>query len=212
MNFAIPFADIIKLVEKQLSNLFTFEEEDKTILTMAFDNTLKRLEYCFSHTPNKYYSKAGEPYFNPFHSGQYCVFLYYLSNEVWHNCQQEGPDNSLANRLYFLNKALNACDLFYEIELPDIFVLDHPVGTVLGRAKYSDYFIFGQNCTVGNNKGIYPKLGQSVRMCAGSSILGNSVIGNNVTIGSNACIKDQDIPDNCLVFGESPNLIIKNIK
>lgn len=119
---------------------------------------------------------------------------------------------SLSDRLYFLDKMLNACDLFYEVELPDIFGLDHPVGSVMGRAKYSDYFSFGQNCSVGNNRGIYPKLGYHVRMCANTSIIGNCIIGNNVTIGANACVKDRDIPDNSLVFGQSPNLIIKNLK
>ncbi len=107
---------------------------------------------------------------------------------------------------------LNACDLFYEVELPDIFRLDHPVGTVMGRAKYSDYFLFSQNCTVGNNRGIYPQIGQHVWMCTNASIIGNCIIGNNVIIGANACVKDQNIPDNSIVFGQSPNLIIKEQK
>lgn len=211
MKFAVSPVEILQLVEKQLTNIFTFGQEDKVLLEAAFDNTLKRLEYNFSHSPNKYYSNGGETYFNPFHSGQYCIFLYYLSNEVWRNCQR-GVKCSLSDRLYFLNKMLNACDLFYEVELPDIFGLDHPVGTVMGRAKYSDYFLFSQNCTVGNNRGIYPQIGQHVRMCANASIIGNCIIGNNVIIGANACVKDQNIPDNSIVFGQSPNLIIKEQK
>jgi serine O-acetyltransferase len=43
-------------------------------------------------------------------------------------------------------------------------------------------------------------------------ILGNSKIGNNVILGAGACVKDQDIPDNSMVFGSSPNLIIKKKK
>jgi serine O-acetyltransferase len=88
-------------------------------------------------------------------------------------------------------------------------MLDHPVGSVMGRAKYSDYFSFGQNCTVGNNHSIYPVIGDHVKMCASSMILGNCTIGNNVIIGAGACVKDENIPDNSLVFGNSPNLIIK---
>lgn len=34
-------------------------------------------------------------------------------------------------------------------------------------------------------------------------------IGDNVIIGANACIKGQDVPSGSIVFGESPNLIIK---
>ena len=46
-------------------------------------------------------------------------------------------------------------------------------------------------------------------MTANSKVFGNSYIGNNVIIGVDACIKDEDIPDNSLVFGQSPSLIIK---
>jgi serine O-acetyltransferase len=120
-----------------------------------------------------------------------------------------GGGGLLMDKCYYLNKALNACDLFYEVELPSIFMIDHPVGSVMGRAKYSDYFSFGQNCTVGNNHGIYPVIGDHVKMCASSMILGNCIIGNNVIIGATACVKDENIPDNSLVFGNSPNLIIK---
>lgn len=104
---------------------------------------------------------------------------------------------------------MNSCDLFYEVELPDYFTLDHPHGTVMGRAKYSDGLSFAQYSTVGNNKGIYPVIGKNCRMCMNSAIIGNCHIGDNVTIGAGALVKDTDIPSNSLVFGQSPNLIIK---
>lgn len=46
-------------------------------------------------------------------------------------------------------------------------------------------------------------------MFSNSKILGNAQIGSHVIIGANAYVKDEDIPDNCIVFGESPNLKIK---
>ena len=88
-------------------------------------------------------------------------------------------------------------------------MLDHPVGSVIGRAHYSNGFTFGQNCTVGNNKGIYPVIGENITLCANSAIIGNCHIGDNVTVGAYACVKDQDVPANSIVFGQSPNLIIK---
>ncbi len=105
---------------------------------------------------------------------------------------------------------MNACDLFYEVELPSYFKLDHPVGSVMGRAQYSDGFCFSQNCTVGNNKGIYPIIGKNVRMCANSSIIGNCHIGDNVVLGAGCGVKDEDIPSDSLVFGQSPRLVIKS--
>ena len=107
---------------------------------------------------------------------------------------------------------MNACDLFYEVELPEIFKLDHPVGSVMGRAMYADHFTFGQNCTVGNNRGVFPVIQENVRMAANSMILGDCLVGENSIIGAGACVKDENIPDNSIVFGQSPNLIIKKRK
>lgn len=204
MKLSVSQEDLEKLLIKQISNLFLLNSRESDLIKKTHPIVLDRCEYCFSHSDNKYYWKDGVTYFNPFHSGQYSIFLYYFSNELW--IQGDSP---LADKIYFLNKALNACDLFYQVNLPRIFMLDHPVGSVMGRANYSDFFSFGQNCTVGNNKGVYPTLGKHVRMCANSMIIGNCNIGDNVTLGANACVKDEDIEANTIVFGSSPNLILK---
>ena len=107
---------------------------------------------------------------------------------------------------------MSSCDLFYEVELPEFFMVDHPQGTVMGRAKYSNGLSFSQYSTVGNNKGIYPVIGENCRMCMNSAIIGNCHIGDNVTIGAGTLVKDTDIPSDSLVFGQSPNLIIKKKK
>ena len=117
----------------------------------------------------------------------------------------------LADKVYYLNKTLNSVDLYYEIDLPSIFGLDHALGTVLGRAKYSNFFHFSQNCTVGNNHGIYPSFEENIIMLADSTVIGDAHIGNNCIISANTYIKDQDIPDYSLVFGATPKLIIKKI-
>ena len=65
-------------------------------------------------------------------------------------------------------------------ELPNVFAVQHPVGTVLGRASYSDYFMAYQNCTVGANlKGDFPSFGKCAVMYGGSRIIGKTAIGNN---------------------------------
>jgi len=210
MITAIPIHEIINILERQLDNLFSCSEDDRTIITHVITKeggALFRLEKCFAPNPNKYYHREGQTFFNPFHSGQYNIFLYFVSNEVW----KEGY-TLLADKIYFLNKSLNADDLFYEVELPEFFMLDHPMGSVMGRAKYSNGFSFSQCCTVGNNRGVYPVIGDNCEMCMNSAIIGNCVIGDNVTLGAGALVKDTDIPSNSLVFGQSPNLIIKKKK
>jgi serine O-acetyltransferase len=132
--------------------------------------------------------------------------LYFLSNSIFSNTPNA---RTLADRVYFLNKALNCLDLFYEVKMPGIFFVEHPVGSVMGRASYGDYFMFMQNCTVGHNKGIHPVIGRNVCMMAGSKILGKCTIGDNVIVSANACVKDENIPSCSLVFGTSPDLVLK---
>ena len=194
---------LLSLLCKQLDNLFTIDEAERKILAEAMTESLRRTELCFSNIDNKYYWKFDKPYFNPFHSGQYCVFLYFISNEI------SEQNSILADKIYYLNKALNGLDLFHEVAMPDVFFLDHPVGTVIGRATIGRYFCFGQNCTLGSNKGVYPTLGSNVNMCPGAMILGNSKIGDHVLLAANAYVKDEDIPSCSIVFGSSPNLTVK---
>ena len=108
--------------------------------------------------------------------------------------------------MYYLNRTLNSIDLYYEVELPLVFFLDHPLGSILGRAQYGEYFSFGQAVTVGNNKGIYPTFGEYVKLHAGSIVIGDTAIGKNVIVSANTVIKDSTIPDSSIVFGQSPNL------
>jgi serine O-acetyltransferase len=97
-----------------------------------------------------------------------------LSREVF----LKSNDFTLAKKIYLLNKALFCLDVFYEVELPPIFLFVHPVGTVLGRAKYSDYLVVYQRVGVGSNHGIYPTLGEYVTLHPGAMVLGNSQVGN----------------------------------
>ena len=172
---------------------------------------LKRLEkktkQCFSANNSKYYAKYKnkEIPFTVYNSTQYTVFLYFLSYVAYMTDRAD----KVAEKIYYLNKVLNSIDIFYEIEMPSIFGVEHPLGSVMGRAKYSDYFFFYQGCTVGGSGGHYPVIGKNVLMYSNSKILGKSIIGDNVIISANTYIKDAIIPNNSIIFGQSPNIIIK---
>lgn len=172
-----------------------------------------RLVANFANSDNKYFSLETEngriPRFDPLHSIQWMTFLYYLSHELYLR------KSNLCDNVYYLNKIMHSVDLFYAIELPDIWSAEHPLGSVMGRAKYSNGFFFYQGCTVGGtrdkeNNLHYPVIEENVRMYANSSILGKCHIGRNAQIGAGALVKNQDVPENSIVFGQSPNLIIKS--
>ena len=196
--------EFISYINQQLINIFCYTADTEE-LGKYYDEAIKRTEYCFSVTQNKYYKNVnGVSCFSPFHSGQYSIFLYYLAHSAFKN-----GNSALATKIYFLNKTLNCVEWYYEIELPDVFGVEHPIGSVLGRAKYGNGFFVYQGCTVGANKKVYPTLGDNVLLYANATILGNCHIGNNVIVSACTYIKDEDIPDNCIVFGRSPNLIKK---
>ena len=79
MTFEISKDDIIKELISQLTSFFSVSREETIILNLLSETVFKRCEINFSKNKNKYYSKSGEAYFNPYHSGQYTVFLYYFS-------------------------------------------------------------------------------------------------------------------------------------
>lgn len=214
MIYTIPKEDILAQLLMQLKSHFFISEEEKAVIESRIDYALAACEDNFSHSENKYYFSEMDGVkmcrFNPYHSVQYMTFLYYLSNDIYENANA----GQLCDKIYYLNKILHSVDLFYAIKLPPHFGAEHPLGSVMGRAKYSNGFSFYQGCTVGgtyDKAGIihYPVIDENVKMYANSSILGECHIGSNVQIGAGALVKNQDVPENCIVFGQSPNLIIK---
>lgn len=206
-------SELIGLTVRQIDNLFGISGNQRMLLQNYFEETLRKCEYCFSKTPNKYYCKEDCVYFNPYHSVQYMIYLYFFANTIY----RAGIDNVLCDKLYYLNKVFNGIDLFYAVEMPSFFTAEHPVGSVIGKALIGDGFLFYQNCTVGgfhfpDSRIAYPVIGNGVKLFAGSSVIGNCHIGNHVNIAAGTLIKNQDIPDFMNVFGQSPNLVIRSLK
>jgi len=206
MQDMIDIGFLTKLVSHQIKNVFFCTPAEKTTLQKAVREVLPSVTECFSAISNKYYYNNGMTIFNPYHSGQYGIFLYFLARHVWENHQQA----QLADKLYCLNKMLNGCDIFYQVKLPAVFFHDHPVGTVIGRGSFSNYLVYQQNCTIGGNKeDVYPVFGEYVSLFTNAVVVGSSHIGNNVFIAAGTYVKDTNIPDNSIVFGRSPNLVVR---
>ena len=186
----------------QLRSLFFLDEKEEILIpSNCFDEAEKETIKSIKPFNEKHFNGI----VNPMISMVYCQYLYRLSRILSaQGCKE------VADKVFYLNKTLNACDLFYEIDLPEHWCCAHPIGSVMGRAFYGDFFYFHQGCTIGQNRGgDYPIVGDNVIMFANATVLGNSVIGNNVIIAANALVIDEEIPDNSVVFGVSPNLIIK---
>lgn len=201
--------ELINYVTKQLNFHFPDHMVSADRLAPCVHRALQRIEHCFSKINIKYYFDGNCLTFNHLNTDQYAIFLYYLSNTIW----REDNDDKLASKVYYLNKALNCLDAFYEVNLPDIFILVHPLGAVLGRGEYQDYFVAYQGATVGSNKNQeYPKIGKGVAMYGGSALIGNCKISDNCLISAGTMVMDKDVPPDMVVFGRYPDISYKKTK
>ncbi len=196
-------ADISDYLAIQCNNFFPDKKIVKGIDIINYvKNVLDKIEFCFKHVTLNYYNKNGSPFFNHLNSDHYCIFLCYLAREIYTNKE----DISISSKIFLLNKALHGIDSFYGIKLPDIFIVCHPLGTVLGNAVYADKMVFYQNVTVGSTtEGVFPKFLGSTILYSNSSVIGNCVLGKNVIIGANSSIINLNIQDNFTVLGNYPN-------
>lgn len=198
MKLSLSIEELEALLHRQLA-FFRLSRFPSELLVPV----LERTERCFGKVRNKYYSDGGNVLFDPFHSGQYAQFLYYLSNTAYRAGEQE-----TAAKVYCLNKMLHNVEWFYEVCLPDVFFADHALGSVMGRAQYGNRFAFVQGCSVGQNRGQYPILGENILMHPNACIFGNCHIGDHVEVAAQTVIIDQDVPSHSIVFGRSPELKI----
>lgn len=184
-------------VATQLNHFFPDEHTvDFSDTPKIIEDALQRLEYCFKKVTLKHYFNGTEAIFNHLFSDHYVMFLWYLSNSVY---RAKGKCD-LANKIYYLNKTLHGLDCMYDTKMPDIFLLFHSSGTMLGKAAYADYFVALQGCTVGSQKGQYPVFGKGVSLTANSSVIGNCSIGNRCTISTRTTLFQKNMPDDHTAF------------
>ena len=187
----------------QLNHFFPDSFDNKVDLNKNIDEALDRINFSTKHVKLKGYTNVSF-----LHSDLYAQFIYFLSNTVWNNSQ----NINLASKLFYLNKSLHGINCTYDTKLPDIFLLIHNVGTVLGKANYSNYFVSCQNVTIGSDKGHCPEMSEGVYMGPGSSLIGNSKVGKYAHFSINSVVLDQEIKGESVVIGSSPNIIEKELR
>lgn len=202
LKMTLSMNDLQAYVSAQLNNFFPdnlLSFNDKLFIR-SFHQALERTEFCFQHVALKSYHQEGNTYFSHLHSDQYTLFLWFLSNSVW----KEYEDTNLASKLFYLNKTLNGVMCMYDANMPDIFLIVHGNGVVLGKASYSNFFVCYQGCTVGAINGVYPVLGKGVALAPQSAVIGNCIVGDNSTIGNQALLRNARL--------EKGTLYLRNIE
>ncbi len=106
-------------------------------------------------------------------------------------------------------------NLFLDIDssICDVgLLIIHGHSTRIGAHRIGKHCQIWQNVTVGNttksNK--RPRIGDNVKICTGAIVVGDIIIGNNVTIAAGTVLT-KSVPDNCLAVGNPARIIMKNI-
>lgn len=207
--FQQQFSKLSDLTIDKISVLYrsSLPNNYHNIITECTNEVYDPLYHCLKYTTHN--RKFFEPVnLNPLHTGHFCIFLYLLSRSLNARAQF-----NLADIIFATNKMMHSIDMYYQVNLPKVFHLEHPVGSVIGKASFGNFLYIGQNCTVGRNmspkSSSYPSFGKRIMLTSNVTIVGDSKIGSNVIFSSGCFVKDASIPDNCIVFGRSPKLIIK---
>lgn len=215
MIYRFPIKTVRDMLLNQISSNYFKSIEDESLISKHLPKALERFENCIKDCDNKYYSKENEegikePYFDPLHTCQWTLFLYFMANTIFRfENEKIEAARVVCDKIYGQAKTMSGCDIYFEVEMPEKFYFDYPLGSHIGRATFGNGFSFVQGCTVDDKDGKYPVIGENVVMLAGSKILGNSHVGNSCVISEGTIIVDEDIQDNSIVYGKSPNLIIE---
>lgn len=197
---SLPAATLAGYVERLLASHLPDGIAAAYDLAPHVSTALERVEHSFSNIHRKYYEHRGAIHFDHLNGDHMAAFLYLLGNSAW----TATGDSVIPTKLFYLNKIMHGLDLYFSVALPEIFLLVHPVGTVIGNASYGDYFVVYQNCTVGADNGVYPRFGEGTVLYSRSSVLGDCSVGDNVVFAANSFVVNSDVPADSIVVGQFP--------
>src|SRR5262245_36587483 len=163
-SLALP--RLARYVMRQLQTHFP---DDATlahdVLEGATARALAAVARCFRQVALPGYTQGDDAALSHLHGDRYATFLAYLAREL----ALAGHADPAA-RVYLLNKARHGLDLFYEVALPEVLLLVHPVGSVIGRAQLGNFLCLYQNCSIGGSpregRLEYPVVGDGVLLFA----------------------------------------------
>ncbi|WP_196210777.1 colanic acid biosynthesis acetyltransferase WcaB [Citrobacter sp. Res13-Sevr-PEB04-36] len=147
-----------------------------------------------------------------------CMVMAY---RVAHFCSVWRKKNVLNNLwaapVLVMYRLITECLFGYEIQAAATigrrFTIHHGYGVVINKHVVAgDDFTLRHGVTIGNlgaNDLACPTIGNDVELGANVTLLGDVVIGHNVTIGAGSVVVDS-VPDNTLVVGEKAR--VKDVK
>lgn len=211
MILSLSSQDLLSYISRQAEHLFpdgvSFVGND---IKSAFSLGLERLENSIKTvTLPGYHNEKGIPTFSHMHADQYAQLLYFFGNSLWKTSQ----NRLVCDKLLAMNRVLHSLFISYKCNLPDHFVLGHPIGTILGNADYNDFLVVFQGVTVNTSQDSFgkpaPHLGKGLFLGAHSKIIGAQTVGDRVSIGVNAMLYERDVPEDSVVLLVNGDVLIR---
>lgn len=208
MQMSLTKDDLIRYVGRQLEMFFPDGMKfDISQHISSYNLALERLEYCLDSICVKgYHDEKGNVTFSHLHADQYATFIWFFSNSVW----RLEENDFLSSKLLQLNRLLHQIFISYKCDMPDHFFLGHPIGTVLGNAKYGDFLAVLQGVTVNTNNDL--KIGKGVFLGANSKIIGSKPIGDRASVAVGTLLFETSVPDNHVAMNIDGKTIIRKRK
>jgi serine O-acetyltransferase len=191
---------LAEYTRRQLENLFpdgTDRKKEIALLRSAYP--IVRIKMLRLINEIRYWRND---FFDPMHSTQYTIYLYLVAREI----VKAGLDTDTPTRLFYLNKVLNGIDLYYEIEMPEIFFLGHTSGIVFAKAVYNNHLIIYQNSTIGRSGKNTPRIGPRVCIFPNTLVIGKSEVGSDTIVSAGVSLINTSVPSFSVV---RPNGVVE---
>lgn len=204
-------------IKKCITNDYPYDLNwDDTMVYPIFLAVYNKVIEENSHIQNSYYSNEGKGILRLEYLDHYVIICFRFANQLFYD-----GNLKLADSVYYSMRIRGNIDLFYRANIGEYFMPTHALGTVMdSHSTYGKLFKIYNGVHIGPysivgkepSRWEHPKFGDFVTVLSHSKIFGNTKIGNNVIISSNSIIINEEIPDNCIVSGKSPDLYFLPLK
>lgn len=219
----------LSFLQKRLETVDVDISDIKDILDESLNTTFKQL--CLVNTKYNRDENNNNVIITVANNAQMCILYYNLYRNAYLKSIDINTLNNkkkeyklIADKIYYLNIIDTSLNVLYTVKLPLKTHFDHPQGTIIGNATFSDNssLQIHQQCTIGGSiplhilsgsiKSPYPNIDGNLIMYAKSTLLGNTQIKGTVVLSFGTQVMNAGLIENKLVFGMSPNLIFKDLK
>ena len=147
-------------------------------------------------------------------SSNYNLFVKLLAFRDYRSCLYL----RLGRISYLFSWCLKGREMYYNFMPSDKigkgFIIHHPIATRINCRGIGEHCMIWQMVTIGKGKpekglGTTPIIGNNVKICANSTLVGGISIGNNVTIAAGSVVV-KSVPDNCVVGGNPARILKRN--